>query len=201
LNFVKRIINEMRAIRIGIENLMLNVFPDLWLFNRCVRPAVARLFGLRCHKGTLLRKDIYFGNLRNIKLGRKASISRGVFLDAFQNITIGENVNIGFRVMFVTSTHDFGGPDCRCGRHYGESIVVEDGAWIGSGACIGCGVTIGAGSVVSAGSVVMRSVPPNVVVSGSPARVIKRLDEDNETTDEQPVLTTDYTKDFQTTNQ
>ena len=39
------------------------------------------------------------------------------------------------------------------------------------------GVTIGENSVVAAGSVVTKSVPPNVVVAGNPAVVIKKFDE------------------------
>ncbi|MDE7447934.1 MAG: sugar O-acetyltransferase, partial [Helicobacter sp.] len=38
------------------------------------------------------------------------------------------------------------------------------------------GVTIGENSVIAAGSVVTKDVPPNVIVAGNPARVIKQLD-------------------------
>ena len=38
------------------------------------------------------------------------------------------------------------------------------------------GVTIGDNSVVAARAVVTKDVPPNVVVAGNPARVVKELD-------------------------
>jgi acetyltransferase-like isoleucine patch superfamily enzyme len=45
-------------------------------------------------------------------------------------------------------------------------------AYVCTGAIIAPGVTIGAGAIVGAGSVVLRSVPPGVMVIGSPARVV-----------------------------
>ena len=55
-------------------------------------------------------------------------------------------------------------------------IVVEDDVLIGANCIILKGVRIGARSVVGAGSVVTRDVPPDTVVAGNPAVVIKKLD-------------------------
>jgi acetyltransferase-like isoleucine patch superfamily enzyme len=59
--------------------------------------------------------------------------------------------------------------------HVAKAIVVNDGAWIGAGAIILSGVTIGENSVVGAGSVVTKDVPPQTVVAGNPARVVKQI--------------------------
>lgn len=56
-------------------------------------------------------------------------------------------------------------------------VVVEDGVMIGANAVILEGVRIGAGAVVAAGAIVTRDVPPDVVVAGAPANIIKRKDE------------------------
>jgi tetrahydrodipicolinate N-acetyltransferase len=48
---------------------------------------------------------------------------------------------------------------------------------IGANAVVLEGVRIGKGSVVAAGAVVTKDVPPNVVVAGTPARVIKEIDD------------------------
>jgi len=55
-------------------------------------------------------------------------------------------------------------------------VLIERGAWICARALILPGVTVGARSVVAAGAVVTRSVPPDVVVAGNPAKVVRRLD-------------------------
>ena len=54
-------------------------------------------------------------------------------------------------------------------------VIIEDNVWIGMNAIILKGVTIGENSVVAAGAVVSKSVPPNVVVAGNPAVIVKHL--------------------------
>jgi acetyltransferase-like isoleucine patch superfamily enzyme len=54
-------------------------------------------------------------------------------------------------------------------------VIISDNVWIGMNATILKGVTVGENSVVAAGSVVTKSVPPNVVVAGNPAVVVKKF--------------------------
>jgi acetyltransferase-like isoleucine patch superfamily enzyme len=55
--------------------------------------------------------------------------------------------------------------------------TVKRAAVIGAGALVMPGVTVGERAVVASGAVVTGDVPPEVLVVGVPARVIKRLDE------------------------
>jgi acetyltransferase-like isoleucine patch superfamily enzyme len=50
---------------------------------------------------------------------------------------------------------------------------IERRCFIGGRSVVLPGVTIGEGSIVGAGSVVIRDVPPNSIVAGNPAKVIK----------------------------
>jgi len=56
-----------------------------------------------------------------------------------------------------------------------KPVHIGDNVWIGMNAVILKGVTVGENSVVGAGAVVTRDVPPNVVVAGNPAQVVKQL--------------------------
>jgi 2,3,4,5-tetrahydropyridine-2,6-dicarboxylate N-acetyltransferase len=58
-----------------------------------------------------------------------------------------------------------------------KPVTIEDDVLIGANAVILEGVTIGKGSVVAAGAVVTQDVPANVVVAGTPAKVIKQIDD------------------------
>ena len=60
------------------------------------------------------------------------------------------------------------------------SVVLEDNVWLGESVIVCKGVHIGENSVAGAGAVVADDVPPNVVVAGNPARVVKALDPERE---------------------
>ncbi len=56
-----------------------------------------------------------------------------------------------------------------------KPIYIGDNVWIGMNAIILKGITIGENSVIGAGAVISHNVPPNVVVVGNPARIVKNL--------------------------
>jgi acetyltransferase-like isoleucine patch superfamily enzyme len=157
------------------RNFLINCLPDLWIINQCVRPVLARWCGMKCGSRMKLEKGVFYGNPKNVSVGSRSGICRGVFLDGFGKITIGKNVGVSFQVTFITSAHDFGSAEQRVGAGVGKPIVVGDGVWIGARAIIGPGVEIGAGSLIAAGAAVMQSVPPNSLVAGVPGRVVTRL--------------------------
>lgn len=118
------------------------------------------------------------GGAANIEIGRGTFVNTGVrFGVPIDKVTIGEDVQIGPRVMFETASH---GLEYVPGKGRGTStqpIVVEDQVWIGGGAIIGQGVTIGRGAVVAAGAVVVENVAAQTLVGGVPARLIRAINE------------------------
>ena len=56
-----------------------------------------------------------------------------------------------------------------------QPVVIEDDVWIGFKASIMKGVCIGARSIVASASVVLEDVPPDVIVAGNPAKIVRRL--------------------------
>jgi hypothetical protein len=63
-------------------------------------------------------------------------------------------------------------------REAPRPIRLGRNSWVGFGVCVLPGVQIGDGSIVAARSVVAADVPPDVVVAGNPARVVRRLGRD-----------------------
>lgn len=152
------------------------LLPNDWLTSRTIRPGLLKLMGMKIGGKCTIARAVYYGNIRNISLGSHTFINGGGMFHAGGKINIGQRVTIGFRVSMVTSTHEIGPPENRCGKLIRKDIIIEDGVWIASNVFIGPGVTIGAGSVVAAGAVVIHDMPSNCLIGGVPAKVIKELD-------------------------
>lgn len=114
-----------------------------------------------------------------IKVGRRSFVGESVVIRGQGGVTIGEAVLIGPGAKILAINHNFAdtaSPIMDQGIR-GEGIVIEDGAWISAGAIILDGVRVGRGAVVGAGAVVTRDVPAHSVAIGSPARVVRRIEE------------------------
>ena len=147
-------------------------------FNR-VRTALYRLAGLTIGRGSLILGRIELAGpgdiAKRFTLGRDSYITAPLYADCSASITIGDQVYIGHHVVFITTNHEIGNQIQRCGVWRCAPIVIGNGAWIGARATILPGVTIGAGSIVAAGAVVTKTVPPNTLVGGVPAKPIRDL--------------------------
>lgn len=116
---------------------------------------------------------------RNTELLAPVSIGRGTFINRDGYVRpetrIGANVAIGPFCRLISDTHEMGGSERRAGAAIFKPIEIEDGVWLGASVTVLGGVRIGRGSMVAAGSVVTKDVPPDTMVGGVPARVIKSL--------------------------
>ena len=115
---------------------------------------------------------------KNAYVGRRCKISSHTFI--CEGVTIEDQVFIGHNVAFVNDSFPratTAAGELQTGDDWVvEKTLVKKGASIGSGATILSNVTIGERAIVGAGSVVTRDVPPDVIVIGNPARVLRRID-------------------------
>lgn len=125
----------------------------------------------------------------NSKIGAFVEIQKGAFIGKnckisshsfiCEGVHIRDNVFVGHGVIFTNdlfprATNADGSAQTEADWKVIETIV-EKGASIGSNATILCGITIGENALIGAGSVVTKDVPPNTVVAGVPAKIIKTL--------------------------
>lgn len=93
-------------------------------------------------------------------------------------VRIGSHVMFGPGVQLYTAAHDLRAEPRNRGIEVAKPIAIEDNVWIGGSAILLPGVTVGLNAVVGAGAVVTKDVPPNTVVVGNPARVIREIEQD-----------------------
>ena len=114
---------------------------------------------------------------KNASVGKNCKISSHTFI--CEGVHIEDNVFVGHNVTFINDKHprsiNVDGNMQTEADWKVEETFIKKGASIGSSATILCGVTVGENSIVGAGAVVTKDVPPNTIVAGVPAKVIKEL--------------------------
>lgn len=123
---------------------------------------------------------IQTGHGGRIEVGAETHIQPRCVLSAYVGpIEIGERVEIAPACAFYSYNHSVDPESDIMSQPLVTQggIKVGDGAWLGHGVVVLDGVEIGAGAVVAAGAVVVRSIPPNAIAVGSPARVVKYRDQ------------------------
>ena len=110
-----------------------------------------------------------------IVIGDNCVINPGCRITSAAHIEIGSNTMLAMNVNLMDSDwHDL--QHRIYPAHTDAPIILKDNVWIGDSATVGKGVTVGENSIVGTGAVVVKDVPPNVIVGGNPARVIRELD-------------------------
>lgn len=112
---------------------------------------------------------------KSARIGKRCKIQSHSFI--CEGVILDDEVFVGHGVMFINDpTPKATNEDGSLQTDRDWSCIptrVKKKASIGSNATIMCGVTIGAGALIGAGAVVTHDVPPQSVVAGNPARVIR----------------------------
>lgn len=141
-----------------------------------VRALFGELIGSQVDDGFMLIPPFHATGSAGMKLGRNVVVNQNCTFYDLGGLEIGDDVMIGPNVSLITSGHPVE-PSRRRDGVIAKPIVIERNVWIGAGATIIGGVTIGENAVVAAAAVVTRDVPPNTLVGGNPAKIIRSIAE------------------------
>lgn len=122
----------------------------------------------KCKIGRNCKIDAYVYIEEGVEIGDECKIRPFVFIPT--GVKVGNRVFIGPGVIFMNDKY----PKVK-GEWKLLRTLVEDDVSIGGGAVILPGINIGRGALIGAGAVVTKNVPPNAIVAGNPARVIKSI--------------------------
>ena len=139
-----------------------------------VRALFSELIGGTVDDSFLLIPPFYATGGQDTRVGRNVFVNQNCTFYDLGGLDIADDVMIGPNVSLITSGHPIA-PSERRAFVTAKPIVIERNVWVAAGATIIGGVTVGENSVVAAGSVVTRDVPPNTLVGGNPARVIRSI--------------------------
>ncbi len=149
------------------------IAPDVKLGRNVKIYDFTNLYG--CSIGDDTKIGTFVEIQKGAKIGRRCKISSHTFI--CEGVTIEDNVFVGHNVTFINDAY----PRATAGGRLQTEAdwacvptVVKRGASIGSSATLLCGITVGANALVGAGSVVTKDVPPNTIVAGNPARVLRK---------------------------
>jgi acetyltransferase-like isoleucine patch superfamily enzyme len=156
-------------------NPVLRVAQDVKLGKGVKLFAFVNLYG--CEVGDCTKVGTFVEVQKGAKIGANCKISSHTFI--CEGVIIEDDVFIGHGVTFINDLYP------RATSAEGSlqtekdwtciSTIVRKGASIGSGSTILAGITIGQNAMVGAGSVVTHDVPPDSIVAGNPARLLRRV--------------------------
>ncbi len=139
--------------------------------------------GYNCRLESVETKPDSYGK---IKFGKNVKIGDNVHISSAASIEIGSNVLMASHIFITDLDHgkyageNQTGPDTHPDTReiHSADVKIGENVWIGENVVVLKGVTIGKGSIIGSASVVTKSIPEGCIAIGSPARVIKKWNEE-----------------------
>lgn len=154
-------------------NLPSRYFPLGRKFSKLRAFIVKLILKENCGHNLEIEAGVLIGKFDDIIIGNNVQINERSRL---RNVTIGNDVMIAPEVYILHSGHVYESKEVTMrfqDEKYYPQTIIEDDVWIGARSIINAGKKIGKGSIVAAGSVVTKDIEPYTIVGGNPAKFIK----------------------------
>ncbi len=166
-------------------NLPDSYMPGVGRVSNALRVACCKRIFRKCGKLGTVNRKVWFGNGQDVEIGDDSGLGANTTLP--NNIKIGNHVMMAPDCYFAGVNHRFDLPDVPIGQQGiipAPPIVIEDNCWIGARVIVTPGRRISRGTVLAAGAVVTKDFPPDSIVGGNPAKLIRpRLSDHADTSD------------------
>jgi putative colanic acid biosynthesis acetyltransferase WcaF len=106
----------------------------------------------------------------NLEIGAGTSIGDAAIIYNLGRVRLGDDVTISQRAHLCAGTHDYTQQNMPLLK---QPITVGNDVWVAAEAFVGPNVSLGDRAVVGARAVVVRDVPPEAVVAGNPAKIVR----------------------------
>ena len=154
---------------------------NIWLGPNCLLIAITRYPGVSMKHPEQHQFVQHF--TPRISIGSRVTATASLQIAALGEVTVEDDVMFASNINITDGLHGY--ENAHEPYKYQKMfriapIRIKRGCWIGQNVVILPGVTIGELSIVGANSVVTKSIPDRCIAAGSPARVLKRWDEDSQ---------------------
>lgn len=130
---------------------------------------------------TIMRTTLGASNVYDkpvLKIGNNTTVGYGTIISVAQEVFIGDDTLIGPQCLIMDNDDHPINPSERRARMSVKKedvkpVKIGNNVWLGTRVIVLRGVSIGDNSIVGSSSVVSKDVPPNCIVTGFPARVVK----------------------------
>lgn len=131
--------------------------------------------GASCH----IESNLYVDYGCNIYIGDNFYANFNCTMLDVCEIHIGDNCMFAPGVILTTATHPLDPTVRNSGLELGGPITIGNNVWLGANVTVNPGVTIGNDVVVGSGAVVTKDIPDNYIAVGNPARLLRKLTDDD----------------------
>jgi putative colanic acid biosynthesis acetyltransferase WcaF len=150
---------------------------SLFLFRLCpfsfstLKCVVLRAFGAKIGRNVTIKPQVKITFPWKLVIGDHVWLGEECWLLNLERIVIGNNVCISQRALLCTGSHNYKLPTFDL---ITQTIVLEDGAWVGAGCWVGPGVTFGSHAVLTACSVAATNLAAGGIYRGNPAVLVRQ---------------------------
>jgi len=141
-------------------------FKTMFPFPSAFKVQLLKLFGAKVGRSVVIKPDVNIKYPWFLEIGDDCWVGEGVWIDNLAKVKLGDNVVLSQGAYLLSGSHDYTKVTFDLIL---DSILLEDGVWIGAKATVCPGVTCKSHSVLSVGSTATKDLEAYSIYQGNPS--------------------------------